>query len=79
MARPILLSVDGESRRLVEESGAGWYVPPEDSLALCDAVLNAFHKQDVLPTMGMRGRDYVMQHYDRKVLAAEYLQLLAML
>ena len=79
MARPILLSVDGESRRLLEESGAGWYVPPENALALYDAVLNAFHKHEALPTMGTRGRDYVLQHYDRKALAAQYLQLLDML
>ncbi len=52
---------------------------PEDSSALCDAVLKAFRNQDDLRRMGMRGRDYVLRHYDRRVLAAQYLQLLAML
>ncbi len=79
MAKPILLSVDGESRRLLGDAGAGWYVPPEDSSALCDAVLQAFHNQDELGLIGLRGRDYVLQHYDRRVLAARYLQLLAAL
>ena len=79
MAKPILMSVDGESRRLLEDAGAGWYVPPEDSSALCDAVLEAFRNQDNLGCMGMRGRAYVLQYYDRRVLAAQYLQLLAIL
>jgi putative colanic acid biosynthesis glycosyltransferase WcaI len=77
MAKPILMSVDGESRYLLEDAGAGWYVPPEDSLALCDAVMKAFHNQDELRRMGMRGRHYVLQHFDRRVLAARYLRLLA--
>jgi colanic acid biosynthesis glycosyl transferase WcaI len=72
MAKPILLSVDGEARSLVQESGAGWFVPPEDSGALRDAVLEAFHRKGELPDMGTRGRDYVLRHYDRKVLASAY-------
>jgi colanic acid biosynthesis glycosyl transferase WcaI len=77
MAKPILLSVDGEARNLVERSGAGWYVPPEDRQALCGGVLEAFRSRDDLQPMGIRGRDYVLKHYNRKVLAAEYLRILA--
>jgi colanic acid biosynthesis glycosyl transferase WcaI len=79
IAKPILLSVAGESRRLLEDAGAGWYVPPEDSVALFEAVLKAFRTQDELRTMGLRGRDYVLAYYDRRVLAARYLELLATL
>ena len=69
----------------MESRGASWRTPepagtsPEDSSALCNAVLEAFRNQDNLECMGMRGRDYVLHYYDRRVLAAQYLQLLATL
>jgi glycosyltransferase involved in cell wall biosynthesis len=77
MARPILVSVDGDARNIVEKAQAGWYVPAEDSLALCDGILKAFRCQDDLRRMGALGRDYILQYYDRKILAAEYLRILA--
>jgi glycosyltransferase involved in cell wall biosynthesis len=76
MERPILISVDGEARMLLEEAGAGWYVPPEDSPALARAVLEALDKRDELKKRGEQGRAYVLQHYNRKALAAEYLRLI---
>lgn len=76
MAKPILLSVDGEARKLVEDGQAGWYVPPEDAPALCEAVLHAFRQRDLLTSMGTRGREFVLRHYDRRMLAARYLSLL---
>lgn len=38
MERPILLSVGGEARRLVEASGGGEYVPPQDVEAMVSAI-----------------------------------------
>ena len=38
MERPILLSVDGQARQLVEASGGGVFVPPEDPVALGEAI-----------------------------------------
>lgn len=76
MQKPILLSVDGEARSLLEQSGAGWYVPPEDRSALAEAVLEAYRKKDFLEDMGRSGRAYVMSHYNREVLASDYAHLL---
>jgi glycosyltransferase involved in cell wall biosynthesis len=79
MARPVLLSVDGEARALVEEAGAGWYVAPEDSWALREAILKAVQDRQALEQMGNRGHDYVMRYYDRTDLANKYLKLLFMI
>lgn len=77
MARPILLTVDGEARRLVEEAQAGWYVPPENAHALREAILHATAHRHLLHLMGTRGRHFVIESYDRSVLAGRYLDLLA--
>ncbi|HXG60977.1 MAG TPA: glycosyltransferase family 4 protein [Planctomycetota bacterium] len=76
MERPIVLSVGGEARALVEEAGAGEYVPPENPEALADAVRRLAADRDRLERMGRRGRDYVLARFDRARLAERYLQIL---
>lgn len=74
--RPILLGVDGEARRLVESAGAGVFFPPGDAHALVRALLEMKASPDRRSEMGRRGRDFVAMHYDRKVLARRYLDVL---
>ncbi len=71
-ARPILLSVDGDARRLAEqEAGAAIYVEPENATALASAVLNLREHPDLTKTLGQRGRAYVEARFDYDQLAAE--------
>jgi glycosyltransferase involved in cell wall biosynthesis len=76
MARPLLLSVDGEARALVEASGGGVFVPPEDVPAMAAAILRLAGDPAACRSMGERGHAYVKQHFDRKRLAARYLEIL---
>lgn len=76
MERPILLAVGGQARRLVEASGGGLYVPPGDAAALAAAVRRAASGSVDLEAMGRRGREYVLRHYDRRVLARRYMAIL---
>jgi glycosyltransferase involved in cell wall biosynthesis len=76
MERPILLGVGGEARRLVETVGAGVYVPPEDVDAMTGAILRLSREPQTLAEMGNKGRVYVLEHYDRRVLARRYADLL---
>jgi glycosyltransferase involved in cell wall biosynthesis len=69
-ARPILLAVDGEARRVaVEEAGAAVYVEPEDATALAQAVRALRDQPEYSHQMGARGRAYVEEHYDRDRIA----------
>jgi glycosyltransferase involved in cell wall biosynthesis len=77
MERPILISVDGEARRLVEVSGGGRFVPPEDVPALVEAILLAQRDRVEMAEQGRRARKYVVEQYDRDNLAARYLETLA--
>jgi glycosyltransferase involved in cell wall biosynthesis len=77
MERPVIISVDGEARRLVEEAGAGVFVAPENVRALVGAIRTMASKHGALPSMGRAGREYVVTHYQRRDLAADYADLLA--
>jgi glycosyltransferase involved in cell wall biosynthesis len=76
-ARPVVLGVEGEARRLVEASGGGLCVPPESAEAVVAALRRLQASPSESETMGMRGRAYVERHYARPVLAKRYLELLA--
>jgi colanic acid biosynthesis glycosyl transferase WcaI len=76
MERPVLLSVGGEARKLVEEASAGEYVPPEDVSAMVSAIRRLSREGKLLEDMGRKGREYVLKHYDRRVLAKRYLDIL---
>ncbi|MDI6688248.1 MAG: glycosyltransferase family 4 protein [Desulfobacterales bacterium] len=68
-AKPIIAAIDGEVAMIVEESGAGIACPAENPQALAEAVLKTYHmpKAD-LQEMGLRGRSYFEQHFERTVL-----------
>jgi colanic acid biosynthesis glycosyl transferase WcaI len=77
MSRPILLSVDGEARTIVEASGGGEFVPPEDVAKMSDAILRFASNRDRGERMGRSGRAYVTREFDRDALARKYLELLS--
>ncbi len=76
MERPILLTVRGEARKLIERTGAGTFVPPEDASAMADAIRRLAMDRPQLNEMSRKGRKYVLQHHDRDALARQYLTIL---
>jgi len=76
MERPILLSVGGEARKLVEAAGAGICVAPEDVEGMADGLRRLADDPEGRRAMGRRGRQYVQAHFDRKQLAHRYLGIL---
>lgn len=76
MGRPVLLTVGGEARKLIEDAGAGEFVEPENPALLADAIKRLAGDRDSLKKMGSRGREYVVKFYDRNEMAARYLELL---
>lgn len=76
MARPIILGVRGESQRIVERAGAGICIEPESDLQLADAVRQLARDQAHARALGMAGRRYVEENYDRRRLATRFEQLL---
>lgn len=76
MRRPVLIGVEGEAKKLVEASGGGWSIPPEDEQAMVSALLKALDNHNECEMKGERGRNYVVTHFDRDQLAKDYLDIL---
>src|SRR5262249_10482968 len=77
VGRPILITVDGEARRIVEDAGAGVFARPENPLELASALREFANDPKQSEAMGRRGRSYVERNFSRSVLARRYLDALA--
>ncbi|MEZ5565055.1 MAG: glycosyltransferase family 4 protein [Gammaproteobacteria bacterium] len=76
MARPIILGVRGESERIVEASGSGICIEPENDAELAAAVRQLALDPDRVRALGDAGRRYVEANYDRRRLAGRFEELL---
>lgn len=77
--RPIILSVNGEARRVLERADAGVYVPPEDPESLAVKLLELSNHRMDLNQMGLNGRIFVEANYSREVLAMRLMNELELL
>jgi glycosyltransferase involved in cell wall biosynthesis len=75
--KPIILSVNGEARAILEAADGGVYVEPDNPQALATALTTLAQTPERLSTMGQRGRDYVLQHYQRDQQAKRLEEILA--
>ena len=75
-ARPVVLAVAGEARDMLERSGGGIAVTPDDPAALADAVVRLARDPSLRAAMGAAGRLFVEREFNRRVWAARYLTLL---
>ena len=64
--KPVILTVDGEARHILEEAKSGVFVEPENPQELAKAVLKLYNNPDLLKGYGQNGRDYVERYYSRK-------------
>lgn len=69
MAKPIILGVEGESAELLEAAKAGICIEPEQADDLAARVLELSQNPERCRQLGRNGRQYVMEHFDRIVLA----------
>ena len=74
--KPIIYSGTGEGARLVEEARAGLVVPPEDPVALAEAVKTLVKNPQLAEELGRNGRRYVEEHLSWNVLVRDWLEQL---
>lgn len=75
-ARPIVASVRGESRRILERSDGALIVDPEDVEGIAGAIARLRQSPALGQAMGAAGRAFVCREYDRRLLADRYLSTL---
>jgi len=71
--KPILMAIDGVSRELVEDAGAGSYVEPENVNEYNRIIREYLDNPERLIKEGESGYLYARNNFDREVLALRYL------
>ncbi len=74
--RAVVLGVDGQARKILEDAGGGLSVQPENVSELVQAIVRLHQDPALCSAMGFRGRNYVETHLSRAQTADEYLSLL---
>lgn len=74
--RPVVLGVDGQARKILEEAQAGIPIAPGDADALVQ-VLTELRRDPALGTrLGKNGQRFIQARYSRKRKARDYLSIL---
>jgi glycosyltransferase involved in cell wall biosynthesis len=76
MEKPILLGFEGDARALLIEADCGFAFEPGNDAALAAAVLTLAAASAECARLGANGRRYVLEHFDRRLLAHDYLEIL---
>ncbi|MGE5431540.1 MAG: glycosyltransferase family 4 protein [Syntrophomonadaceae bacterium] len=76
MKKPILIGVNGEARTIVESANVGMYFEPENAEDLARKVCHYYSNENERVLHGENGFRFVLEKFDRKKLAAEYLCLI---
>ncbi len=76
MERPILLGFEGEARALLAEADCGIAFEPGNVAELAAAAVSLADDRAEGARLGANGRRYVLEHFDRRRLAHDYLVLL---
>lgn len=74
--RPIIMAVEGDAARLVDEAGAGVTCKAEDPKGLADAVRRLYEMDDgQRAALGSSGRSFFLQYCSKEVLLPKYERL----
>lgn len=71
--KPVLIMIDGISRQLIEEAECGYYAEPENTEDIVLTIRKILNDTERLEQMGLNGYNFAKQHFDRNVLAKNYL------
>ncbi len=71
---PVILCVDGEARKILEDAQAGYSVNSENIPLLAETIKKAASDMDAAAEMGKRGRETVKKYFDRDLVIAKLKQ-----
>ncbi len=75
-ARPVILGVEGQARKILEEARAGICIEPGNPSELKQAILRLAGDEQLRETLGRNGRRHVLQNFSRRQTAMAYLEVL---
>jgi colanic acid biosynthesis glycosyl transferase WcaI len=75
-ARPVILGVDGQARKIVEQAESGIFIEPEDDDELISAVQRLHANPALRETLGRNGRNHILRDFSREQTARSYIAVL---
>jgi glycosyltransferase involved in cell wall biosynthesis len=69
---PVIAALEGEARVIVEKSGAGICIEPENPRQFAEAVLKLQGDPAGRETMGKKGREFVLRYFNREEIARSF-------
>ncbi len=75
-ARPVILGVDGQARKIMDQAGAGVFVEPENAAALVQVITQLAANPLLRETLGRNGRRHIVEHFSRQQTAKAYIAVL---
>lgn len=76
MEKPIIISVNGEAQKIIEEANSGFFSEPENLAMLKQKILYAYKNPQILLEKAKNGRNYVEANFDRSKIADEYKKII---
>lgn len=73
---PILMAIDGVSKKLVEDAQAGEFVEPENPKDFAEKIKFYLNNPDQVIKQGENGYKFAKSNFDRTVLAEKYIGLI---
>ncbi|KYH30144.1 MULTISPECIES: glycosyltransferase family 4 protein [Clostridium] len=73
---PIILAVEGEAAKLINDAQAGIVVEPENPEAIAEAALKLYNDIELRKELGRNGRKYVMENFSRESITKKLEKIL---
>jgi len=78
-AKPVILSVDGQARQILEKAKAGIFVKPGDIESLQSAIVMLYKNKKLREYFGQNARKFIEENFTREKTAEKYIDLLGKL
>jgi colanic acid biosynthesis glycosyl transferase WcaI len=75
-ARPVILGVDGQARKILEAAQAGVTIEPESTAALVNTIVALAGDASSRRIFGANARKYIVEHCSREQTAKDYITVL---
>jgi glycosyltransferase involved in cell wall biosynthesis len=75
--KPIVLAAEGEAARLIQSSGAGVVVRPEDHESIANAIRTLIRHPNIAAEMGAAGRNFVVTNFQWSALVRNWITQLS--
>lgn len=73
---PIVLAVEGEAEKLINDAKAGITVESENSEEIAEAVLKLYNNSELRKSLGENGRKYAIENYSRESITRKLEKIL---